>query len=285
MDGFAGFITSWVYTGGPVVIVDVGPSATSGDLLDTLKSLGIHKPDYILLTHIHLDHSGAIGQVSAVFEGTPVVCHPKAVEHLIDPRKLWEGSVKTLGDVARQYGSVAPVCQERILAADKLRTPDIQAIATPGHAPHHYSYHIGDLLFAGEVGGVCIALDDGNTYIRPATPPRLFLETYIESIDRAIALDAQRLCYGHIGMHPASRQTLEQHREQLLQWRDWIQPWFQADPENRNDTMNACLEDLLAKDPLLAHFGRLSSRDQSRERFFLRNSVRGYWGFLKDCLQ
>jgi len=281
MDGFDSFITSWAYTGGPVVIADVGPSVTACDLLDALLELGVDQPDYILLTHIHLDHAGGVGQIAAAYPNTPVVCHPKAIEHLIEPQKLWEGSLKTLGDVARRYGPMMPVERAQVRAADQFQMPEIIAIPTPGHAPHHFSYQIDDLLFAGEVGGVCIALDDGGIYMRPATPPRFFMETYLESIDRVLAHHPKRICYGHFGMHTGDRQTLQKYRDQLLSWQQWIKPWYQADPENRENTTQTCLEDLLAKDPLLENFKKLSKPDQSRERFFLLNSVKGYWGYLQ----
>lgn len=282
IDGFEGFVTAWLYTGGPVVLVDVGPASGAAHLLDALGRIGVGRPDLILLTHIHIDHAGGIGAVAAAFPQTPVVCHPKAVEHVIDPQRLWEGSLKTLGEVAQRYGAIAPVRAEQVLAADRLDTPGIISIPTPGHAPHQYSYLIGDLLFAGEAGGVCISQDHDRFYMRPATPPRLHLETYLESIDRLIAYQPGRICYGHIGMQKDAPGKLQTHRAQLLNWRRMIQPWFDGDPENARDSMAACLEHLLANDPLLSQFFQLSAPAQERERFFLRNSVRGYWGYLAE---
>lgn len=264
------------------MIVDVGPSVTAGDLLDTLKSIGIDKPDYILLTHIHLDHAGGIGKIASKFPHTPVVCHPKAIEQLIDPQRLWEGSLKTLGDVARKYGPIAPVNKKQIHSADQLDPARITAIPTPGHAPHHFSYQVKDLLFAGEVGGVCTSLADGDIYLRPATPPRFFMETYLESIDRVIAAKPKCICYGHVGMHRNAQEMLQRHRDQLIQWRQWIKPWFEADPKNEKNSQNGCLADLLAKDPLLRNFSLLSAEARERERFFLGNSVKGYWGYLAE---
>jgi glyoxylase-like metal-dependent hydrolase (beta-lactamase superfamily II) len=280
IDGFDGFVGAWLYGGGPVVLVDVGPSSGAAHLLGVLAGLGIRRLDMILLTHIHLDHAGAIGELAAAFPKTPVVCHPKAREHLIDPLRLWEGSLKTLGDVARRYGPMQAVPATQVAAADRLPVPGIVAIPTPGHAPHQYSFLIDDLLFAGEAGGVCISLGADRFYMRPATPPKLYLETYIESIDRLLAFQPERICYGHIGMQPEACVRLQTHRAQLLAWRRMIQPWFEADPENANNGMAACLDHLLTNDPLLSGFADLLPPAQGRERFFLGNSVRGYWGYL-----
>ena len=282
IEGFEGFVAAWLYTGGPVVLVDVGPSSGAAHLLEILSGLGIPQLDLILLTHIHLDHAGAIGEIAAAFPQTPVVCHPKAMEHIIDPQRLWEGSLKTLGDVARRYGPMSPVPAAQVAAADRLAAADIIAIPTPGHAPHQYSYLIGDLLFAGEAGGVCIRLGADRFYMRPATPPKLHLETYVESIGRLIARRPASICYGHIGRQTEAVAKLQTHRAQLLDWRRMIQPWFEADPQNEKNSIAACLEYLLANDPLLSGFSQLSIPAQGRERFFLNNSLRGYWGYLSE---
>ena len=180
--GFADFITSWVWTAGPVVVVDVGPSSTNDRLLCALSEIGVRKPDFILLTHVHIDHAGGIGGVARAFPETPIVCHPKAIEHLVDPQRLWEGSLKNLGIVARQYGPIEPVDPKQILSAEQFDMQEVIPVPTPGHAPHHFSYLIGDLLFAGEAGGVCLTLGHDNYYMRPATPPRFRIETCLDSI-------------------------------------------------------------------------------------------------------
>lgn len=283
LPGFRGFITAWVYTAGPVVLVDVGPSSTTGHLLEALAQLGVRQPDLILLTHIHIDHAGGIGEVARAFPKTAVVCHPKAVTHLVDPARLWEGSLKTLGDVARQYGPIIPVDASRIVAADVLDLPAIQAVPTPGHAAHQYSYLIGDLLFAGEAGGVCITIDDSTEYLRPATPPPFRLETCLESIERLVALRPDRICYGHIGMRGDAVARLESHHDQLQRWYRWIVEGFGAGrTEDNPHALDAWVDDLRVRDPLLAGWAQMDSESRERERFFLRNSVKGYLDYLKS---
>ena len=280
--GFSDFITSWVWTAGPVVVVDVGPSSTSDHLLSALAEIGVKQPDFILLTHVHIDHSGGIGQVADAFPDTPVVCHPKAVTHLEDPQRLWEGSLKTLGEVARRYGPIDPVKPGQILSADRFETQGITAVPTPGHAPHHFSYLMDDLLFGGEVGGVCLPLAYDHYYMRPATPPRFRIKIYQESIDRLLGYQPQRICYGHVGMYHDAVGMLRRHRGQLSDWLEMIARWREGRSELGDDALEECLEVLLAEDPLLSGFSQLSSEVQSRERFFLRNSVKGYWEYLSS---
>ncbi len=189
IDGFKGFIGAWVHTGNPMVVVDVGPAVSAPQLLAALAELGSQSPDLILLTHIHIDHAGGIGRVAEAFPRATVVCHPKGADHLIDPERLWQGSLKTLGDVAKAYGPIAPLATWQLFPAYRPIHPGIAAIDTPGHAAHHYSFLLDDLLFAGEAGGVNLPLEDNRVYLRPATPPRFFLETSLDSIDKLLAVE------------------------------------------------------------------------------------------------
>lgn len=280
--GFDGFIGTWVYAGDPVVLVDVGPAVSAPCLLSAVAELGLGQPELILLTHIHIDHAGAIGTVAGAFPKADVVCHPKAVEHLIDPQRLWEGSLKTLGEIARAYSPIAPVAEEQVVPSDQFHHPNIRCIQSPGHAVHHISFMIEDLLFAGEAGGVCLPMGDQSLYLRPATPPRFFLETNLESIDRLVAQTPQQICYGHIGHRNNAVEMLKAHRRQLLDWREMILPFHQSAGDDEHKTMRTCADYLLANDPLLGGFGKLSPDVQARERHFLSNSIKGYWGYLNS---
>jgi len=281
IEGFDGFIGAWVHTGDPKVIVDVGPSATVPCLLSALAEIDAGPPELILLTHIHIDHAGGIGDLAAAFPHATVVCHPKGVEHLIDPERLWQGSLKTLGDIARVYGPITPLAARQVLASDQLSVPNIECIETAGHAVHHISFLKGDLLFAGEVGGVHLPMEEVQTYLRPATPPRFFLETSVNSIDRILAKEPRQICYGHIGMRNDAVRMLRTHREQLLRWKEIVRPFFDGVQGDQNpEAMQACSQHLLDNDPLLAGFVHLPPEVQQRERGFMLNSIKGYWGYL-----
>lgn len=277
MVGFADFIGAWLVTGPRTLLVDVGPSSSIDRLTEALQTLEIRHLDAILLTHIHIDHSGGIGDLAPRFPETPVVCHPSAFKHLAAPEKLWAGSLATLGERANAYGPIAPVAIERLVDAMTYADFEVAAIATPGHAPHHVSYRIGENLFAGEAGGVYQQVGD-RRYLRPATPPRFFLETSIESLDRLRDSGARRLCYGHVGAVTDPESMLSAHREQLLRWRDTIAA---LRPPNEGETdLDGILEQLLNGDPLLAPWKDLSPEEREREAGFLLNSIKGYLGYL-----
>ena len=284
LPGFDNFIGAWVYCGAQTILVDPGPAATVHQLLGALAQIGVRQLDLILLTHIHIDHAGGAGLVAAVFPRATVVCHSKAVSHLIDPQQLWQGSLKTLGPIAEAYGPFEPVAANRLLTADRLAVAWITPIVTPGHAPHHYSYHIDSRLFAGEAAGVCLPVVDGGLYLRPATPPRFFMETYLESLERLIAREPRDICYGHLAARSDGAQLLAAHRDQINHWYEWVRVWFTSvnGAVNPVAALQACRDELLLKDPLLAPLELFPPGVQEREKGFLLNAVKGFWGYLTD---
>jgi len=100
----------------------------------------------------------------------------------VQPERLWERALQTLGASAQGYGEIQAVAPDRVMDAAALDEPRLQPIPTPGQAPHHISYCVEDFLFAGEAGGVCLPADNDKLYLRPATPPRFFLNITLNSI-------------------------------------------------------------------------------------------------------
>ncbi|MEE8399538.1 MAG: MBL fold metallo-hydrolase [Desulfobacterales bacterium] len=280
LPGFTTFLNAWLYKGARTFLIDVGPSASVPRLLASLDSLHVTRLDAILLTHIHLDHAGGIGEMAAAFPDIPILCHTAGIPHLIDPSRLWQGSLKTLGEVATAYGSIQPVSPDRLVDASHCPWKEVTPIITPGHSPHHVSYQIAPYLFMGETGGVHISFPSGQEYLRPATPPTFFLEIAIESIDALIALKPEAICYGHFGISLKGVEMLHTHRQQLLHWESVI-----ADEINGfrgTDVVAACMERLLLEDPLLAGFYHLDETQRERERNFLKNSIKGFEGYLQQ---
>jgi glyoxylase-like metal-dependent hydrolase (beta-lactamase superfamily II) len=281
--GFDAFIGSWVWCGNPMIMIDVGPSATVPKLLSALAELDSGPPEIILLTHIHIDHAGGIGSVAAAFPDAVVVCHPKGAQHLIAPDMLWQGSLKTLGHVAEVYGAIPPLSAGQVVTSDDFSLDGVACIKTPGHAVHHMSYCIQELLFAGEAGGVCLPLGDGAFFLRPATPPRFFLETSISSIDRILAGSPSQICYGHVGMQQDGEKMLRSHRDQLQHWLMMIEPFFDGvQGRLENDVLKTCCDYLLDNDPFLAEFKHLPPSVQAREHGFMINALKGFWGYIQD---
>lgn len=278
LEGFVSFISAWLYRGDITYLVDVGPSSTAQGLISTLEDLNIQHLDFILLTHIHLDHAGAIGEVAAHFPKTPIVCHPAGIPHLVDPTRLWEGTQKVLGSMALAYGPIQAVSQNRFLDAQHFTSEAIVPIITPGHAAHHVSFLTKPYLFAGEAAGVHFAISRDRVYMRPATPPKFFFDIALQSVDKLIAGKPEKLCYGHYGMAPDAATMLQNHRRQLFDWKRIIGEEIKR--SDAEDLIEACVKRLLKEDSRLANFHHLSADIQEREKYFLRNSIKGFVGHL-----
>jgi glyoxylase-like metal-dependent hydrolase (beta-lactamase superfamily II) len=280
LPGFTDFISAWLVKGPPTFLVDVGPASTADQLTHALSALDVPRLDYVLLTHIHLDHAGAVGHIASRFPAATIVCHPKAIPHLVDPRRLWEGTRNVLGSVALGYGPLEPVPAERLVDAQGFAAGRITALLTPGHAAHHVSYFTAPALFAGEACGVLYALAGGKDYMRPATPPSFFMTTALHSLDALIAHAPDQMVVGHFGIRPDGCALLRRHREQLLFWEQWMSAHSGSYPAD--EEVLRCADGLFADDPLLAAFSDFSKPVQERERYFLENSVSGFLGWLKN---
>ena len=275
--GFDRFIGAWVYRGDIHLVVDVGPANSVHRLVEALAKMNMERVDYVLLTHIHIDHVGGLAKFLEHFPMAQVVCHDRAVRHLVDPSRLWEVSRKVLGKIADAYGPLTGVREEILIPHTQANIENLTIIETPGHAPHHLSFSCMGHLFAGEAGGnyLCVADTD---YLRPATPPRFFLKVFLETVDRLMALEDQHICYAHFGDAPSSRQMLKRFRAQVLRWKEVVEKEVAAGPK---DLIMRCVDRLLEKDPDLKAFALMDPDTQDRERFFMGNSVRGYIGFLE----
>ena len=220
------FISCWVSVSeGLVFLVDPGPPSTAEHLITRLEELGISRLDFILLTHVHLDHGGCTSRILARWPDAKVVCHEKGRAHLIDPTRLWQGSLAVLGHKAEVYGEPAPVQPAALVDFETLSARGVETILTPGHAAHHVAFRHGDHLFLGEAAGTFSDLGSGSAteqyYLRPATPPRFFPDVARASLERLLALDPLpgRLLFAHHGEFTGDiRGLLTTARDQLALW-------------------------------------------------------------------
>ena len=281
-EGFRQFISCWLYRDEAIrFIVDPGPLSTIPHLVAELEKAGVDHLDFILLTHIHIDHAGGTGALLDRFPAARVVCHPEGLPHMVDPGKLWQGSRKVLGQLAESFGEIIPVPKGRIGSAELLAGTDIRMHLTPGHAPHHACYQLDDLLLGGEVAGVRAEVPEG-IYLRPATPPRFALETAVASLDRMLALAPQHLVIAHYGLVKPAADYLRIARDQLHLW---VRGVIETSLEDSAGGEQTLFDWLLDQDPHFRNFHQLPGDIQRRERYFFGNTRRGmqdYVGRLAD---
>lgn len=281
LPGFDSFIGTWVCLDDLNIIVDVGPANAVNQLIESLVSLGLDKVDYVLLTHIHIDHAGGLADFLKHFPTAKVVCHEKAIKYLIDPSALWQGSRKILARIAEAYGPPKAVSKDRLIPHTQMHIKDLEAIETPGHAPHHISFRHKNRLFVGEAAGNYFIVKD-KEYLRPATPPKFFLDVWLKSIDRLLALEDLLIFYPHFGRAESSHRLLKESRNQLIRWQEIIHKAYKNPLKTDDDPVTRSMYALLEKDPNLEAFGIMAQHTRKRESFFLKNSIKGFVGFLEE---
>jgi glyoxylase-like metal-dependent hydrolase (beta-lactamase superfamily II) len=198
---------------GRVAFIDTGTNATLPHALAALKKIGadVAAVDYVMLTHIHLDHAGGAGVMMQSFPNAKLVVHSRGARHMADPSKLIAGvsAVYGVDFVQRVYGEIIPVPAEHIIEAVdghvvSLSGRKLTCIDTPGHARHHICI-VDDQtggIFTGDMFGLSYReLDvDGRQFVFPTTSPSQFdHEAMRQSIARLQALSPPVVYLTHYG--------------------------------------------------------------------------------------
>ncbi len=196
---------------GRAAVVDTGSNDSVPRVLSALAALGIppENVDWVMLTHIHLDHAGGAGSLMCALPNAKLLVHPRGVRHMVDPSKLWEGTSAVYGaERAYQlYGRLVPVPAERIVPATdglelRLASRRFRVFDTPGHARHHICIwdNTARAFFTGDTFGLSYReLDvDGRAFVVPTTTPTQFdPQAMHESIDRMMAMQPQAMYLTH----------------------------------------------------------------------------------------
>ncbi|GAA3100660.1 MBL fold metallo-hydrolase [Streptosporangium carneum] len=229
MAGYSGITAGYLILGDRPCLVETGTATSAPVVRDALTSLGVGPGDLatIVVTHIHLDHAGGVGDIAAFYPDAEIVVHEKGARHLADPSRLMASARMVWGDkLDVLFGELSPTESSRIRALGDTGAIDLgngrtlSSHYSPGHAKHHVGLidsGTGD-LYVGDAAGVYLP-QTGD--LRPATPPPDFdLETALNSITLFGALGPQRLLFSHYGPVTDVEETLGRSAEELRVWVD-----------------------------------------------------------------
>ena len=233
-------VTSGYLVDGPEpVLVETGSQSSVPALLAALDDLGIAAEDlaHVVVTHIHLDHAGGVGDVAQAFPQAMVHVHEKGARHLVDPTRLVDSAALVYGDLLDSlYGRLTPTEAARVNVledGDELVVGPGRVLTTidsPGHAKHHLGLHdsLSGLLFVGDAVGV--RLPDAGI-LRPATPPPDFdLDQALTSIAKFAARRPTGIALAHYGLVPEAEAVLHEASEILTRWAEVAEvAWQQGD--------------------------------------------------------
>lgn len=198
---------------GRAAFVDCGLNSSVPRLMAALGEAGLQPEDvdWLILTHVHLDHAGGAGLLLSKLPNAQLVVHPRGAPHMIDPSRLIAGASAVYGadEVARTYGELMPVPAGRVVEANDGHVVDLAGrrllcLDAPGHARHHIVIfdEASRCFFTGDTFGLSYReLDSAaGPFILPTTTPVQFEpEALKHSIQRMLAHQPQAMYLTHYG--------------------------------------------------------------------------------------
>jgi glyoxylase-like metal-dependent hydrolase (beta-lactamase superfamily II) len=198
---------------GRAAFIDCGLNSSVPRLLSALAEAGLAADavDWLILTHVHLDHAGGAGELIAHLPNARLLVHPRGARHMIDPTALVAGATAVYGadEVARTYGALRPVDASRVTEAPdgfelKVGNLPLRCLDAPGHARHHIViHHLQErAFFTGDTFGLSYRELDGprGPFILPTTTPVQFEPDALKhSIQRMLDSAPERMYLTHFG--------------------------------------------------------------------------------------
>ena len=199
--------------GDHAAFIDSGTQHSVPRLLATLDALGLTREqvDYVIPTHVHLDHAGGVGGLMQALPRAQAIVHPRGAPHLIDPSVLLAGAQAVYGvdEVRHLYGDVIAVDATRVIESFdgmtlSLGERSLRLIDTPGHARHHHCIwdERGRSWFTGDCFGLSYPAfrAGGGDWILPTTTPVQFEpEALKDTVRRLMAAQPQAMFVTHYG--------------------------------------------------------------------------------------
>jgi glyoxylase-like metal-dependent hydrolase (beta-lactamase superfamily II) len=198
---------------GRAAFIDTGTNFSVPRLLAALDALGLARSavEWVIPTHVHLDHAGGVGALARELPEARVLVHPRGARHLVDPSALYQGALAVYGqaEMDRSYGQLVPVEAARVVSSSDggsitLAGRTLVTLDTPGHARHHHCIwdEASRGWFTGDTFGLSYREFDveGRPWILPTTTPVQFEpEALRASVARMLAYQPKAMYLTHYG--------------------------------------------------------------------------------------
>ena len=205
-----------------VTLVDPGPTSCLPALEAGLRQRGLTLRDVrsLMITHIHLDHAGAVGTIVERVPSIRVYVHERGAPHMVDPAKLLASATRLYGDqMDALWGAFLPVPAANVnvlQGGERIATAGttLQVAYTPGHAKHHVSYldETTGVAYVGDTGGIRVSDD---YLIAPTPPPDIDLAAWRDSLTTIDTWQPVSLFLTHFGVVTGAKAHLARFRETL----------------------------------------------------------------------
>ena len=220
--GRRGVLGTYLIRGERSAVIDPGPAPLVPGVIEALEATGVTHLDYILLTHIHLDHAAGCWKLLEAYPEAIIHCHPRGAAHVIDPTRLLAAAEEIYGDALKEFGEVRGVPAERVAESTDGETLDLGGISletiwTPGHSSHSQSYFEpgSGVVFVGDAAGHY----PGNRGILvPGSPPPHNPAKAADSLLRLMSYEPKTIAYSHFGYFGEALALLERFLVQTRLW-------------------------------------------------------------------
>ena len=200
-----------VIESGRAAFVDTGVNDSVPLLVDALhqQGLDVGDVDYVILTHVHLDHAGGAGRLMRELPNAQCVVHRYGAPHMIDPARLIAGTEAVYGveETRRIYGTIVPIDESRVHVPEdgewlSLNGRELQLLNTEGHARHHHVIWdpSSNGVFTGDSFGVSyreLDTDQGEIVFPTSTPVQFDPVEAHRSVDRIMGCEPEQLYLTH----------------------------------------------------------------------------------------
>lgn len=218
-----------IQDGDELALIDNGTNHTLPRILAAIAAIGAtpEQMQWVIPTHVHLDHAGGTGAVMQACPNATLVVHPKGAPHMLDPSRLTAGAIAVYGDeaFARDFGILQAVPEERAILAEDgqiftLGQRQLTFIHTPGHANHHGCIHddASGFLFTGDTFGLGYTEFEHNgrrLVVATTTPVAFDPEGWFQSLEHMLALAPSSVCLTHFGAIPQPQDYVDMLRASI----------------------------------------------------------------------
>ena len=229
MMGVEGFGAVYLIDDEAKAIVETGTSNDVRAILDAVRAFGLRPADvdHVIVSHVHLDHAGGAGFLLKEMPNATVYVHERGYKHLVDPSKLVASAASALGDMAGEFGTMAPIPPDRLRAVRDNETLDLggrvlRFFDSPGHAPHQLTVldEKNRCVYTGDAAGLYFP---GDEILIPITPaPGFDLQANLATFRRLLALKPRALLFSHYGPHERPKEAIERQLIQYPAWDDLV---------------------------------------------------------------
>lgn len=271
MGGYEAITSSYLIRSSKPCLVETGTARSAPVVIEQLAALGIGPSDLatIVVTHIHLDHAGGVGDLAEAFPQAQVVVQERGARHLADPARLLASAHRVFGaSMDRLFGDLRPTPANRITSITERGSVDLgdgrslAAFHNPGHAAHHIGLvdsATGD-LYTGDAAGVYVP---ETADVRPATPPPDFdLDLTLNSLAAMREVGPTRLLFSHFGPVTAIDETLDASVDELHAWVDVVRLARDISPDMDHAVAMVREKDRLRHEQLYADDDLLAKQEQ-----------------------